>query len=808
MEGKEDKYPMLSLEEQTSQTDVKRPSLKAKSTRIIVKEDKINDRDRYDYVIMFDKMTEPLDKEGKADETSKNHIAWAKRMAKIKNLTKKLRGSQGRRKTVFDTKGREIKTKPGLHVSRRYSKDREILYLLIGASEQRLECQAEYMELSMRMKKEAGAGYGIFTRARRDLFEMQEDVSRFRSGIRIALIESIISGDIREGGAGINLRKKRLRGVVSNFYALHDKPRLKELLEEWAKPKNFYKPQPMDKIRNYFGEEIAFYFAWLGFYTQMLLLASVVGAITTVFWGLNIGKPNNWSIWIVTLYSIFLALWATLFLEYWKRKNNTLAFEWGVLDFEDVVAERPEFLGEESYGTYYEGEWITFEPDEKFTFPLPKAKYYPTMTRRSKMGSALPLMVFVMMLVAIATVSVLSFRLFVQKAVQSIVGSVVGGICNAVIIILLNTVWNKVALKLTDWENHRTDIEWSDAFIVKTFAFQFVNSYVSLYYIAFFKRSVKLWGVDYLADGCKTTFGPGQGVGDGCMDEVTFQLITLLLTNMFIGQAREIGIPWLMSKLKFKLFERSEKKEHGEDALKVEDLEEYEKQGKLGVYSGTIDEYSEMVIQYGYITLFAASFPLAPFLAVLNNIVEIRTDALKLITSMARPSYKGAKDIGTWYNLLEIVGYVSVITNSFLIGFTFKSTGSVFTGGDTHFKALAFTMILEHVIILFKFLLAYIVPDVPGDIKKALSKQNYVRDNTLKALDGGIKLDWLDDGWRDKEGEESDPEEGAKGKESKDSKESKIVKIKFSEPKEEEEMEKEEEEKEEEEGAPLTKSNE
>lgn len=37
--------------------------------------------------------------------------------------------------------------------------------------------------------------------------------------------------------------------------------------------------------------------------------------------------------------------------------------------------------------------------------------------------------------------------------------------------------------------NHRTATAFEDALIVKTFCFQFVNSYCSLFYIAFFKVS-------------------------------------------------------------------------------------------------------------------------------------------------------------------------------------------------------------------------------------------------------------------------------------------------------------------------------
>ena len=37
------------------------------------------------------------------------------------------------------------------------------------------------------------------------------------------------------------------------------------------------------------------------------------------------------------------------------------------------------------------------------------------------------------------------------------------------------------------------------------------------------------------------------------------------------------------------------------------------------------------VIQYGFVTLFVAAFPLGPYFALINNLLEIRLDAYKFM---------------------------------------------------------------------------------------------------------------------------------------------------------------------------------
>lgn len=69
------------------------------------------------------------------------------------------------------------------------------------------------------------------------------------------------------------------------------------------------------------------------------------------------------------------------------------------------------------------------------------------------------------------------------------------------------------------------------------------------------------------------------------------------------------------------------------------------------------------VIQYGFVVFFVAGFPLAPFLALFNNIFEIRVDASKLIKNFRRPVPKKVSGLGAWFSILQGVTYLGVVTN-------------------------------------------------------------------------------------------------------------------------------------------------
>lgn len=62
----------------------------------------------------------------------------------------------------------------------------------------------------------------------------------------------------------------------------------------------------------------------------------------------------------------------------------------------------------------------------------------------------------------------------------------------------------------------------------------------------------------------------------------------------------------------------------------------------------TFQDYQEMFVQFGYVVLFSSAFPLAALCALINNLIEIRSDALKLCTGLQRPFGQRVESIGQW----------------------------------------------------------------------------------------------------------------------------------------------------------------
>jgi len=156
---------------------------------------------------------------------------------------------------------------------------------------------------------------------------------------------------------------------------------------------------------------------------------------------------------------------------------------------------------------------------------------------------------------------------------------------------------------------------------------------------------------------------------------------------------------------------------------------EYELQMSQLSYTGTFDDFNDRVVQFGYLVLFAPAFPLAPLLALINNVVEIRTSAYRMVKGFQRPVWRAREGIGTWMNVLDLIGFLGVITNAAMISFVGRQRSRIlyvpeeassFLLDRIQISALWFNfLVVEHSVLCLRVVVLALIPDVPEWIRTA-----------------------------------------------------------------------------------------
>lgn len=148
---------------------------------------------------------------------------------------------------------------------------------------------------------------------------------------RLRIVYHIITRPQNEGGAGVSPGKWK---HVAAVFPLHDQAFNKAWIHRWSK-KYMIDQASIDEIRDKFGEDVAFYFAFLRSYFRWLVLPSVFGFASWLLLG-------RFSV----VYTLAVGLWSVVFLEYWKQREVDLAVQWGVRGVSAIQHQRPEFRWE------------------------------------------------------------------------------------------------------------------------------------------------------------------------------------------------------------------------------------------------------------------------------------------------------------------------------------------------------------------------------------------------------------------------------------------------------------------------------
>lgn len=176
------------------------------------------------------------------------------------------------------------------------------------------------------------------------------------------------------------------------------------------------------------------------------------------------------------------------------------------------------------------------------------------------------------------------------------------------------------------------------------------------------------------------------------------------------------------------LAERAEEKEYEEarkQGIQPKPPGEIELEKRLPEYDASLDilgDYGQIFIQYGYVTLFVAACPIAPIMAYISNLIEIRSDGNKLLHLHRRVIPMGAQDVGTWLVILQLTAVIAVVTNSGLLCYTMELITFSNVGKTWLFIGL------QYAILVAMMLFAYFVDDEPAYVTIQKQRQEYLNE--------------------------------------------------------------------------------
>ncbi|KAJ8277403.1 hypothetical protein GJAV_G00074780 [Gymnothorax javanicus] len=772
---------------------------------------------------------------------------------------------------------------PELIIQIRHHKQTRVYAFFVTATYENLLRGAEEMGLRKAVKPEFGGGTRSFSCEEDYIYEnIESELCFFTSQERQSIIKYWLDNLRAKHGEALHniqflegqpiIPELSARGVIQQVFPLHEQRILSQLMKSWVQA--VCEKQPLDDICDYFGVKIAMYFAWLGFYTTSMLYPAVIGF---VLWMLTESDQTSRDICCV-VFALFNVVWATLFLERWKRRGAELAYKWGTLDTpaESLEEPRPQFRG------------------VKRCSPVTGCEefYYPPWKRRVfRWLVSLPICILCLCFVFLAMLICFELQEFVMGIKElPRIARFVPKIMLAITVTACDEVYRKIACWLNDMENYRLQSAYEKNLIIKMVLFQFVNSYLSLFYIGFYLKDMErlkemlatlliirqflqnvkevlqpylyerhklgdltlraVWdlllsallkygrlaaGKAQLSPSDQTMPGPGlrgtrPGIGQserrekkclnggcGVPDEEEDQEDSMrngeeneeeslidcglklrkvsfiekverkpgaVVTHQVEDSFLEEGSPTMVEKGMdpASVFELCDEDEDDNEVLEMKEgsrealpaplpaapestvtlrhrkrgrsLEREDSKAKreswidppeehepntltqaeiescMQTYEDTFQDYQEMFIQFGYVVLFSSAFPLAAMCALINNIIEIRSDAFKLCTGLQRPFGQRVESIGQWQTVMEAMGLIAIIVNCYLIG-QCGQLQRLFPWLSPE-MAIISIVILEHFAILLKYVIHVAIPDIPGWVADEMAKLEYQRREAFK----------------------------------------------------------------------------
>lgn len=606
----------------------------------------------------------------------------------------------------------------GLDLYNFYSRDRDQIICKIGANAAKLKDVAARMKYKLQLKSEYMGAYAEYRHdfaGRPELqftdrrvvshiynshtpaqFHPTEDAI-FADADKVLLVHHMITSKDKEC-AGINVGNLLHNGEINAYFPLHEEVKLKELADAHWWTKFVMDEEYTHKIREYFGDRVAFYFLFMSFYGKWLIPIALIGVVKQLL-DMFAMTPDSFT---ATHFCVLLSIWSVLMPHFWKRQEAKYAVAWGTLDsVEALEPYRPEHWGEPRLNP------VTAEVEP----------FYPVWSRTLDYARSIVVVNLMGALVCLT----MCFMLFYRHTHKSIVpGGIIGiqfGL--AAVVELMNILLGAIAEWLTSKENHRTQSEHDKHLLVKLMALKFLNSFFALYYIGFYKNKHLLFGAEL------------HCINNDCLIDVDSQLAVFVIFRLVFQNMMGMLTPLVNSlKYKFDAWIQGSSCWRLVGATKIElaDMSNAEKEGKRETYTSFTD-FDETLITHGYATLFVVACPWVCFATLVATIIEMWVDMNKIIKLKQRPLPRKARSAEPWGTAFEIYGIVAAFTNFGLLIFASEQYASWSTT-----EKLVYWTFLEHLVFMARVLINRLFPEVPHSVTLLQLKQAQLTHRLLENI--------------------------------------------------------------------------
>ena len=487
-------------------------------------------------------------------------------------------------------------------------------------------------------------------------------------------------------------------------------------------------------LYRYFGQAIAMYYAFYGFFTVMYIPLAFMSLLYTLVYLKSLFNSHD----MYPICFLIFAIWNLVIVAKWKRKNQEIEHKWGMKISQDQQKMRNEFKGDEYYSD----------------LDAPLEKYINKKNSVISFFIGLPILLLFIAIVMSSSHYITLWENKVQDE-KNYFFRFFPSFLRALSLSIIYYIYDHIVLKITNVGNIKYEDEYEYMLIFRVFLFRLINDFISAFYNIFLTKNIYRLKV-LLYTNIIFRF----------LAEIVIRISFPIISNYF---AKKKYFTEVEIKLNYVDKEKEEKNEikdlkQSENANLTNDDEiivkeennnnNIKKYNRVSIITGNDIEknnkdllnlnpdfielqnllkkkrplfydYADIFMIHSLISQFIIIIPFAPLISFVFSIFSQNAKLYLDIFYLKRAPPTSCRGIKIWNTLFEFNSLFMTVTNCFL--YYYYGNNNYFSSkvaSNTEFSvssnehALMYIVVAEHIIIIIQYILKYSFPEVPKWVRK------------------------------------------------------------------------------------------